>query len=631
MAYNTNQSRQAVIDRRRAMSRGSIVPVQHARRQQAVQGNFNYRPPAPSGSMIGGVSYVKNPALNQQNSFPAPLTPPSTGISNQNFGFTLGPSAGGNSSGTKPNFTDQFSQGIIGSGRTSSQQSNFIDQFRDSIINSPGGTTTPGGGLPGQFGGGRTPQFGGGRMPQAIPKPYADWRPPEGDRGDWVMGPNGPVRLPAGGYTMDLRAGDWDSSSNSFVPGESTRIPSGGRTPLPPGAIAGPGGYWGPEQGSSRPWVPQPVLRRTPDTPLPPGTIGSLPPTDQYGNPEGTAYIGSGPDGTGWGPYKPRPGGGYWIPPRQPGQGDVPGGGGIYYEGATTPEEGRRRYEKANQGNRIVYTNPGGVDQFNYGGAPGGGGGGFGIALPGPIQPPGPSPPGAAAFDASGWLDANGQRIDIAAGGLPMEPQPPKSWFSGSGGPIPVGYSGGPIQQKEPVIIDYPAYQRNSATLAETSGDPNYQGLFNDILGGGGSGDGAVMVGGDIGVGGGIQPGITEQQVFSPGDIQRLLTGQLEVNAMEQGSRDLASQNRMGAAGFQRSSGALAGNERMNAFLRSIADATANREIPLMASAQNAQQLLATQSAREGQFANRQQEDIGRRRIEAGLVSPLLTALGSLF
>lgn len=170
------------------------------------------------------------------------------------------------------------------------------------------------------------------------------------------------------------------------------------------------------------------------------------------------------------------------------------------------------------------------------------------------------------------------------------------------------------------------SWVNTDGTPAMKFGAPGGGGGFGGlggIGGGGGGGNLNFMMPGN-------QPNITEQQVFSPQDIQRMLTGQLERNAMEEGSRNLEAQNRMGAQGMQRASGALAGNERMNAFLRSMQDATAQREIPLQAAMPNAQHLLATQQAREGQYSNRIGEDLGYQQVNASLMSPLLSALGAL-
>lgn len=125
-------------------------------------------------------------------------------------------------------------------------------------------------------------------------------------------------------------------------------------------------------------------------------------------------------------------------------------------------------------------------------------------------------------------------------------------------------------------------------------------------------------------------PGITVGPVWSPDQIQQQVNAARASNDATLASRQQQMRQQVAGRGFG-SNSPLA--QALGVQLQGqnlSANAEAGREIPWQAAQGNAQQLLRSEQARETQFANRQQEDIERRRMQMTQANALLAALAGL-
>jgi hypothetical protein len=364
-------------------------------------------------------------------------------------------------------------------------------------------------------------------------------------------------------------------------------------------------GQYSVDRGRGQEWVP-----------LPPGGFRAGPAEYQGGRRQ--AFTGTGADGTGWGPYRRDRQGNLYLPGKTGSAGVGAGpprlpGGGWGEPGNTGQPLGDALgfdFEQGADGNWYAVPGTGrrGTSTIPVG--------------PRPTAPQPPTPPGQVAVDnypggRSAWLNPGDQTAWEQQQYAAMQQQTQDL-----------------IDAQQAAMALEPTINQNPSAGGGFAG---FGGVLGGLLGGGGgaaAGPASWQTGGMLpataqNVASG-QPSITENTVLPPHLLQAMMVAQLEQNSQEEAARNLAAQRGTGAAGFQGGSSTLGAQERMNAFLRSRQDATARREIPLAGAMQNAQQLLATQQAREGQYSSRQAEEIARRRIEAGLVNPLLSALTSL-
>jgi len=128
----------------------------------------------------------------------------------------------------------------------------------------------------------------------------------------------------------------------------------------------------------------------------------------------------------------------------------------------------------------------------------------------------------------------------------------------------------------------------------------------------------------------GMSPEITVGGVLNPQQIQQ------QVNAARSGNDQSAATQMQGQTATTAGQGFGANSPLLAALhgqtmASNLATNTGNeRDIRLQAATGNAQNLLATQGARETQFANRQREDIQRRTPIWGAYGSLLGALSGL-
>lgn len=128
----------------------------------------------------------------------------------------------------------------------------------------------------------------------------------------------------------------------------------------------------------------------------------------------------------------------------------------------------------------------------------------------------------------------------------------------------------------------------------------------------------------------GPSPEISVGGILSPSQISQ------QINAMRAGN-DQAGASQMARQGSETAGRGFGSNSPLLAALRGQTAANTlsenvggEREIRLSAAQQNAQHLLGTQQAREGQFAARQREDIERRKPYFSMANTLLSTLGGM-
>ncbi len=128
----------------------------------------------------------------------------------------------------------------------------------------------------------------------------------------------------------------------------------------------------------------------------------------------------------------------------------------------------------------------------------------------------------------------------------------------------------------------------------------------------------------------GTQPEINADNIYSDQQIQQQVNSQRASNDAATAGAQRRIGQQMAARGYGTNS-PLAMELGLGLQNQNLAQNTANeRDLRYQAAQGNAQQKLSAQTAREGQFASRQQEDIERNRIQSGRYNALLSALSGL-
>ncbi len=128
----------------------------------------------------------------------------------------------------------------------------------------------------------------------------------------------------------------------------------------------------------------------------------------------------------------------------------------------------------------------------------------------------------------------------------------------------------------------------------------------------------------------GNQPTIDADNVLSEQQIQQQVNAGRASNDQRTGGAQRALAQRMAARGYGTNS-PLAMELGVGLSNQNLAqNSTLERETRYDAAQGNAKQRLGAQTAREGQFASRQQEDIERNRVASGRYNALLGALAGL-
>lgn len=125
-------------------------------------------------------------------------------------------------------------------------------------------------------------------------------------------------------------------------------------------------------------------------------------------------------------------------------------------------------------------------------------------------------------------------------------------------------------------------------------------------------------------------PEITVGGVFNPQQIQQQVNATRATNDRAMQSQNAQQTNKLAGQGFGANSPLLAALQGQNFAANLGTNTQAEQQLRTTAAQQNAQQVLGTQQARETQFANRQREDIERRKPYFGLYGQMLSSLGGL-
>jgi hypothetical protein len=125
----------------------------------------------------------------------------------------------------------------------------------------------------------------------------------------------------------------------------------------------------------------------------------------------------------------------------------------------------------------------------------------------------------------------------------------------------------------------------------------------------------------------GQQPNISDAPVYNNQQIQEQVNASRAGNDASLASRQRANNQELSGRGFgSRSPLAMMMNQAM--FGQNLAANTqAENKLRFDAAGANAGQVLKAQSAREGQYASRQQEDIERNKVRSSLITSLFGSL----
>jgi hypothetical protein len=128
----------------------------------------------------------------------------------------------------------------------------------------------------------------------------------------------------------------------------------------------------------------------------------------------------------------------------------------------------------------------------------------------------------------------------------------------------------------------------------------------------------------------GTQPAIDADRVYTEQQTQQQVNAERAGNDAATASRQRQLSQQMAARGYgSRSPLAMElGVGLQNANLQANTDS--ERQLRFDAAGANARQLLSAQTAREGQYASRQQEDIERGRVRTSRYNAMLNALAGL-
>lgn len=168
-------------------------------------------------------------------------------------------------------------------------------------------------------------------------------------------------------------------------------------------------------------------------------------------------------------------------------------------------------------------------------------------------------------------------------------------------------------------------YRAELGAQAQRDALAQSQGRFNQLLPmvqGLSSG----LVGGQSGPG----PQINAGPVWNGQQVQEQVNAAQAKNSASAQTATKGLQQSFAGRGFASNSPLLQALQSGVDMNRMSQNATAAREIPWQAAEGNAKQLLASQRAQEEQFANRQAEDIERRKGNQQYQSSLLSILASM-
>lgn len=154
---------------------------------------------------------------------------------------------------------------------------------------------------------------------------------------------------------------------------------------------------------------------------------------------------------------------------------------------------------------------------------------------------------------------------------------------------------------------------------------PWLQGQLNGFGFGGGFGAGNTSQG-QVGT----APQINAGPVWSQDQIQQQINGQAAQNDAKTGGQVRDINQSTAGRGFGSGSPLAQALGVMAQGQNTATNANMAQQTQWNAAQGNAQQLLAGQQAQEGQFANRQNEDIERHKVRSGQYNALLGALGGL-
>lgn len=128
----------------------------------------------------------------------------------------------------------------------------------------------------------------------------------------------------------------------------------------------------------------------------------------------------------------------------------------------------------------------------------------------------------------------------------------------------------------------------------------------------------------------GDQPNISDAPVYSEGQIQQQVNAQRAGNDASAAGQQRRMQQQMSARGYG-SNSPLAAELGLGIQNQNLAANTdTERQLRFDAAGANANQVLKAQTARETQFANRQQEDIERNKVYQSRYNAVLAALAGL-
>jgi hypothetical protein len=172
---------------------------------------------------------------------------------------------------------------------------------------------------------------------------------------------------------------------------------------------------------------------------------------------------------------------------------------------------------------------------------------------------------------------------------------------------------------------------QNAKTVAQNSQFQQKYGLLSSALNDLNTGWGSYANGyNGTGSVGGPEPTITAAPVWTQQQINQQVNSQNANVDAQVGSQTRDMQQGLAGRGFG-SNSALSNSLAMGYQGQGLQQKMSNQQQTNWNAAQgNAQQLLSSQQAQEQQYANRQQEDIGRHQVVAGRDNAIVAALGGL-
>lgn len=167
---------------------------------------------------------------------------------------------------------------------------------------------------------------------------------------------------------------------------------------------------------------------------------------------------------------------------------------------------------------------------------------------------------------------------------------------------------------------------RYPADLQQSRFNAVFPFLSQQLGGGGGDGSSGYKGQGQVG----NQPTISAAPVYSENQIQQQVNSSRAANDQQTAGAQRQMQQQMSARGYG-SNSPLAQELGVGLQNKNLsANTDAERQLRFDAAGANSKQVLAGQQAQEGQFANRQQEDIERNKVYQSKFNALIAAMGGL-